>query len=229
MNCKVCNTRLGPGERQCPNCGNDAGPGATSPRSSKPGPLPATDLSKSTDPNDDDIELELNEVSGEVSAEVPAPAPPRSAPKVAKRPPAAKSSGPAPPLSIDASGLRALLFEQPGALEKGLCVYREGGKAVGAGYSSPVGDIDLLATDASGDIVVVTVMEKNRGEELLAEVLKRLGWARKHLAEAGGKKVRGIVLCAEVPEDLSYTAAAVADTVAFKTYRLALSFDDIEI
>jgi hypothetical protein len=227
MNCKVCNTRLGPGERHCPNCGNDAGPGVTAPRS-KPGPLPASDLSKSTDPNDDDMELELNEVSGEVS--VPPSPPPRTAPKAQKRAPAAKSSRPAaPPLTLDAAGLRALLFEQPGALEKGLCVYREGGKAVGAGYSSPVGEIDLLATDASGDIVVVTVMEKNRGEELLAEVLKRLGWARKHLAEAEGKKVRGIVLCGEVPEDLSYTAAAVADTVAFKTYRLALSFDDVEI
>lgn len=225
MNCKVCNTRLGPGERHCPNCGNDAGPGSTAPRSTKPGPLPASDLSKSTDPNDDDIELELNEVSGEV----PEPAPSRPSPKAPKRAPATKSSGPTPPLAIDPAGLRALLFEQPGALEKGLCVYREGGKAVGAGYSSPVGEIDLLATDAAGDIVVVTVMEKNRGDELLADVLKRLGWARKHLAEAEGKKVRGIVLCAEVPEDLSYTAAAVADTVAFKTYRLALSFDDVEI
>ena len=42
-------------------------------------------------------------------------------------------------------------------------------------------------------------------------------------------ETRGIVLCAEEPEDLSYTAAAVADTVCFKTYRLALDFNDIEI
>ena len=48
-------------------------------------------------------------------------------------------------------------------------------------------------------------------------------------AISGKRSVRGIVLCEEPPENLSYTAAAVADTVAFKTYRLALSFDDIEI
>ena len=221
MNCKVCNTRMSPGDRQCPNCGNDAGPGSTMPGNSKPGPLPSAKLSRATDP-EDDLELELDEVSGES----PAPsANAKAAPKKAK--PVEKKVAPASPFTLDATGLRGLLAEQPGALEKGLRVFREDGKAVGAGYTSPVGEIDLLATDSSGNIVVVAVMEKNHGDELLADVLKRLGWARKHLAE--GKRVRGIVLCSEAPEDLSYTAAAVADTVSFKTYRLALDFDDIEI
>ena len=44
-----------------------------------------------------------------------------------------------------------------------------------------------------------------------------------------GKKVRGIVLCEQPPESLSYAAAAVADTIAFKTYRVALTFEDLEI
>lgn len=224
MNCKVCNTRMSPGDRQCPNCGNDAGPGSSMPGNSKPGPLPSAKMSRATDP-EDDVELELNEVSGESSA----PAQPKPKPVAKKAKPVAKKAEAGSPFSIDASGLRGLLAEQPGSLEKGLRVYRENGKAVGAGYSSPVGEIDLLATDSSGDIVVVTVMEKNPGDELLADVLKRLGWARKHLAEAEGKRVRGIVLCSEEPKDLSYTAAAVADTVSFKTYRLALDFEDIEI
>jgi hypothetical protein len=37
------------------------------------------------------------------------------------------------------------------------------------------------------------------------------------------------VLCVDVPEDLSYAAAAVIDTVAFKTYRVALTFEDLEV
>jgi RecB family endonuclease NucS len=224
MNCKVCNTRMSPGDRHCPNCGNDAGLGSTAPGTSKPGPLPSAGLSRANEP-DDDIELELDEVSGDASLDKPKPTVRTATPAPRKSEPAHAGS----PFSIDGTGLRGLLAEQPGALEKGLRVFREDGKAVGAGYKSPVGEIDLLATDSSGNIVVVCVMEKTQSDELLADVLKRLGWARKHLASGGGKRVRGIVLCAEAPEDLSYTAAAVADTVSFKTYRLALSFDDVEI
>jgi len=40
--------------------------------------------------------------------------------------------------------------------------------------------------------------------------------------------VRGIVLIEGVPEKLSYAAAAVADTLAFKTYRMAVRFEDVE-
>ena len=213
---------MSPGERTCPNCGNEAGPGVTGPRSAKPGPLPKPELSQA---RDEEIELELSEVT----SERPIPkAAPTAKPKK-KNPAPMRKRGPSPAFALDANGVRSLLAEQPGALEPGLVAYYQDGKPVGAGYSTPVGDIDLLATAKSGDLVVVSVMEKSQGEELVAEVLKRLGWVRKHLSEADGVKVRGYVLCDEPPENLSYTAAAVADTVAFKTYKVAVSFDDVEI
>ena len=112
-------------------------------------------------------------------------------------------------------------------LEPGLRVYQtDDGTPVGLGYSSEVGDIDLLATDASGDLVVVMISETAQGETLVAEVLQRVGWVRKHVGE-GKKRARGIVLCQEPPAGLSYAAAAVADTVAFKTFRVALTFQDV--
>jgi hypothetical protein len=40
--------------------------------------------------------------------------------------------------------------------------------------------------------------------------------------------VRGLVLLPPMPEDLSYAAAAVAGTVSFRTYRMALSFEELE-
>ena len=40
---------------------------------------------------------------------------------------------------------------------------------------------------------------------------------------------RAIVLVEEPPASLPYAAAAVADTVLFKTYRVALVFEDVEI
>jgi hypothetical protein len=232
MNCKVCNTRMSPGERTCPNCGNDAGPGASARRQSKPGPLPSAEASNASDP-DEDIELELDEVTGEQPAEPPPPkAKPKAKPASKAKPAARRSapSGAAPLFSPDPAGLRVLLAERPESLEPGLQVFKDDkGAQVGGGYSSPVGQIDLIANDADGDLVVVSVVEKSQGDELVADLLKRLGWVRKHLAEPDGKRVRGIVLCEEPPEDLSYTAAAVADTVCFKTYRVTLSFDDVEV
>jgi len=229
MFCKNCNTRLTPGERTCPNCGNDAGPEAALSRPSRPTPLPSMGVSTAKEPEEDlEVELELNEVTGE------APAPPKPAPKpkaAAAKSQAAprKPSGSAPLFAPDPAGLRALLAEQPGALEEGLGVFRnDDGAPAGANYSTGVGDIDLLATDAKGNLVVVMISEKGQGEELVAEVLQRVGWVRKHLGE-GEKKVRGIVLCEEAPEGLSYAAAAVSDTVTFKTYRVALTFEDLDI
>ena len=87
MHCKVCNTRMSPGERTCPNCGNDAGPGASFGRKTKPGALPKRRLPKRDTPTDD-VELELNEVTKEPLESTPRPRPspgrvakPKAAPK----------------------------------------------------------------------------------------------------------------------------------------------------
>jgi len=226
MNCKVCNTRLGAGARSCPNCGSDAPAESAFSRSSKPTPLPSPELSTARD-DEDDVVVELEDLTED---DEPAPPPPPRA-RPAPAPPRAaapRPSGHAPLFAPDAAGLRALLREQPEALEEGLGVFRnEQGVAVGAGYASAVGEIDLLATDAHGQLVVVMIAEKGEGEELVGQVLQRIGWVRKHVG--GGKKsVRGIVLCEEPPESLGYTAAAVADTIRFKTYRVALTFQDVE-
>jgi hypothetical protein len=199
-------------------------------RSSKPGPLPSPKASTAREPEDEqELELELEDVSGEPPPALKPRPTVRSAAR-AKPGPARKRGGAASPFALDAAGLRGLLAEQPEVLEAGLAILRDDdGNSVGASYRTPVGEIDLLATDAEGDFVVITILDKDHGEELVAEVLKRLGWVRKHLGEGEGKKVRGIVLCDEPPESLSYTAAAVADTVAFKTYKVALSFEDLEL
>jgi hypothetical protein len=56
--------------------------------------------------------------------------------------------------------------------------------------------------------------------------LQRIGWVRKHL---GKGKVRGIILVEQAPENLSYTASAMAGTITFKTYRVAVTFEDVEM
>ena len=245
MVCKVCNTRLGTNDRHCPNCGQDAPAEAAFARTSPPSRLPSSGLGSS----DDDI-VELDELSSEQApprkkSKAPAKSSQKPAPKKAPQPAAtaaakkaaaqndesaSAASSSAPSLFAPGpAGLRKLLVEMPGTLEPGLDVYRDdAGKAVGASYTSGVGEIDLLARDADGALVVVMISEKGQGEELIGEVLQRVGWVRKHIGESK-EQVRGIVLCEDAPEGLTYAAAAVAGTISFKTYRVALTFDDLEI
>ena len=227
MNCKVCNTRLGGGEKHCPNCGTTVVGSKSDKRSAAkqrvarltPDSSSAQDLDLDIDGLDDISEGLPPESSSSSSV---------AAPK--SRPATAQRRTPAEPLARpDPDGVRALLAENPALLEDGMSVFRgAGGKSVGANYSTDVGVIDLLATDDKGALVVVMIADKGEAEELVPEILQRIGWVAKHLAE-GKRKVRAIVLVEEAPESLSYAAAAVSGTVSFKTYQVSLSFQDLEI
>ncbi len=134
-----------------------------------------------------------------------------------------------PVFALDPTGLRELLAEQPEILEPGLSlVVDKKGNPIRAGFSTAVGNIDVLARDASGALVVVKIADGVEGEELVEEILQRIGWVRKHLAK-GTQEVRGIVLLERAPENLSYAASAVAGMIAIKTYRIGVTFQDVEI
>ncbi|MCZ6551813.1 MAG: hypothetical protein O6926_10480 [candidate division NC10 bacterium] len=224
--CKLCGVRLEKWDVPCPDCGYLAGsesnvfyiPGDEGGREKEKeaGPLETSDLAQEAiDPTFDDVvgpggETELEDER-------------RKARPVQKMP----NVNP-PMFALDPAGLRKLLAKQPEILEPGLTVYTDKGRPVGAAYSSGVGPIDLLARDASGVLVVVKVAERGQGEELLPATLQRIGWVRKHLGK-GKEKVRGIILVEQAPENLSYTASAMEGTITFKTYRVAVTFEDVEM
>jgi len=219
MHCKLCNTRISMGEKTCPNCGADVrGMSGSHPAPRRSGPLAP---SKPTGGGRSEPELELDAVTG--GGATPAP-------RVHAAPAPAAPSAPPHPGAMGPAGLRALLADQPELLEPGLRVYRdESGAPAGVDFATGVGSIDLLATDGRGHLVAVVFAEKSRGEEdLVADVLQRLGWLRRHLCKPN-QPVRALVLVEEPPASLSYAAAAVSDTVAFKTYRVALIFEDVEV
>lgn len=224
MNCKLCATVLEEGTRNCPNCGHEVG--------AKVGPekgkgvkstktIPPTPVRLDLDLEEEDVEREPEpEVGVEFDLE-------EEVERVIEAPKGSVVSTPI--FTLDAAGLRKMLARQPELLEPGLnIVTDEKGRLVGSGYATDVGTIDLLARDAKGGLVVVTVVESGQGEEVVAEMLQRIGWVRKNLGK-GKQKVRGIVVLEQVPKNLSYAAAAVADTIAFKTYWVALTFGDVEI
>ena len=131
--------------------------------------------------------------------------------------------------------IRELIHDRPDSLEEGLSIYTDSdAEPVGINFDTDVGMIDLLARDDAGGLVVVLIAPESEpgsdghGKELVSEALERVGWVRKHVAKPK-QEVRSIVLLEQVPDDIRYTAAAVATTVAFKTYRMRISFRDVEL
>jgi hypothetical protein len=174
--------------------------------------------------DDADPEVELEE---QVAVE-----PPESAKRAAKkslrsaRP--IREPGPAV-FHLNPSQVSTLIGEQPGLIEKGLGIYAdETGKPVGAHYPSPVGEIDLLARDPKGNFVVIMVPEPSDVANVVAKILQRMGWVRKHIA-GGEEKVRGVVVLEQLPEEVAYAAAGTGGAVAFKAFRVALTFHDLDI
>ncbi len=142
--------------------------------------------------------------------------------------PSVAESNPNTLFSLQSEELRARIIEQPGLVERGLGVYTDdSGDPVGAEFSTEVGDIDLLAEGADGALVVVRVVERGAGDPV-GPVLEQLGWVSKHLA-ADDRPVRAIVLLEPPAPQLGYAARAVAEQVAFKTWRVVVAVEDIAL
>lgn len=218
MLCNICGTNLADDELTCPACGHAMKPGA---READRAKVKDTGKARRPAPSREGLDLDLAEAEGPEAG--------IGLEEEERAKPVQKVPDVNPPVfALDPAGLRKLLAKQPEIVEPGLTVYTDKGRPIGAAYSSGVGPIDLLARDASGALVVVKVAERGQGEELVPATLQRIGWVRKHLGK-GKEKVRGIILVEQAPENLSYTASAMAGTISFKIYRVAVTFEDVEM
>ena len=225
--CHACNTRFDEGEAACPSCGRRAsehaadvdavtasGPGASLP--------PARPME---DPVASETVLDEREVVDPVlEAEVSPPTVRR------KREPLLALSRDAGPAAVNlaARQIRALVSEQPDLLEAGLQIYQDAKKkAVGVAFETPLGEIDILAQDSQGQLVVVMIPDVQEIAGSVSGILQRIGWVRKHLA--GDATVRGVVIVEQLPEAVGYEAAGLADVVSFKTVRVSLTFQAVDI
>jgi hypothetical protein len=132
-------------------------------------------------------------------------------------------------VQLDSEQLQHLIAERPDLLEAGLTVHVDDkGREIGARYDTEVGEIDLLARGGKGEWVVVLIACDAAGPELVSDALRRVGYVRKHLADTE-ESVRAIVLVEALDEELGYAATAVAETVGFKTWRVALTFEPLDL
>ena len=130
-------------------------------------------------------------------------------------------------MPVDPSQIRHLISERPELLESELCVFVDiESQNRGVGFETEVGEIDLLACAPSGDLVVVMVAEGESVDESIAGMLQRVGWIQKHVCSSE-HRTRGILLVDRMDEATGYTAAALADSISFLTWRLSLQFESL--
>ena len=235
--CKSCNTRFEDGRTACPSCGRRMFASIKeAPKASEPDPLVAA--ASAIDEDDTPAnelsarELDLGEVDVLAEAALPeaveelkreAPVKPRA--RVRRLEP---EPGPAV-FHLSAAQVRTLVVEQPALLEPELSIHRDPKSGLsGVDLRTPVGAIDLLARDRDGGFVVVSVPDPRDTDSLIADMLARIGYVRKHFA-IDKRAVRGIVVIEEIPEELAYTAAGVSQTISFKAYRVALTFHPLPL
>jgi RecB family endonuclease NucS len=93
-----------------------------------------------------------------------------------------------------------------------------------SGFEYPAGGgrrIDILAKDAGGNFVVLELKVEKGYDRVVGQLLRYMNWVRKELAEPG-QRVRGIIVCRTMSEDLILACSSIKDVELFE-YRLQVT------
>lgn len=108
-------------------------------------------------------------------------------------------------------------------LEPGLRLYESDGIRGQQLDTNIVGRLDLLAVDASGDLVVIELKVGRAEDKVCGQLLRYMGWVGRELAD--GRRVRGIIVASEFSDGLRYAAQAVPN-VELRRYEVRFAFSE---
>lgn len=92
------------------------------------------------------------------------------------------------------------------------------------GFEYPAGGgrrIDILGVDKSGAFVVLELKVEKGYERVVGQLLRYMNWVRRELAEPG-QRVRGIIVCRAMSEDLQLACASIPNVQLFE-YQLSVA------
>ncbi len=105
-------------------------------------------------------------------------------------------------------------------LEPGLKLYDDEG-LTGIEYNAGGRFIDILAIDASGALVVIELKVSRGYDRVIGQLLRYIGWIEANLSD--GKPVRGMIVAAEITDDLTLATSHIADRVKLFEYSIAFT------
>ncbi len=87
-----------------------------------------------------------------------------------------------------------------------------------------VGEMDFLAIDEKGDLVVIE-LKRNSTDVTLGQILRYMGWVNKNLCKEN-QKVKGLILAETKDNRLEYALTVIPDVV-FRKMKLNVEIEDI--
>jgi restriction system protein len=97
----------------------------------------------------------------------------------------------------------------------------------GQQYLTDVGPIDILAVEVESKSFVVIELKKARtSDQVVGQILRYMGWVKKNLCKEG-QSVRGIVICRDSDEKLSYALDVASEIgIEIKYYGVKFALND---
>lgn len=121
------------------------------------------------------------------------------------------------------SHLRDYLAQHLSDLEDGLDLYVDDDGNDGIEFTTPIGRIDILATDKSGGFVVIELKVGRGPHAVCGQIMLYMSWVKRHLAK--GRPVRGIIVAQRISDRIRYATADMPH-VQLKEYELSLKIQD---
>lgn len=117
--------------------------------------------------------------------------------------------------------LQRYLAENLECIEPGLKLY-EDDDLRGIEFEAGGGRrIDILAIDKAGTFVVLELKVSRGYDRVVGQLLRYMNWVHKELAEPG-QRVRGIIICRTISEDLCLACASIKNVELFE-YKLSVT------
>jgi hypothetical protein len=98
-----------------------------------------------------------------------------------------------------------------------------------SGIEFPAGGgrkIDILAVDKNNDFVVIELKVSKGYDRVIGQLLRYVGWVKKIMATEG-QKVRGVIICKKITEDLLLACSEINDINLFE-YELSVELKKIK-
>lgn len=120
--------------------------------------------------------------------------------------------------------LQRYLAENLHCIEPGLKLFEAEG-VKGIEFDAGGRRIDILAVDKGGALVVLELKVSKGYDRVIGQLLRYTNWIRQNVAEPG-QRVRGIIICRNMTEDLRLACAGINDVELYE-YKLSVTVSKV--